>query len=145
MAISEQQLWGMDLPDLKRLAGENPKSPEEERISLAFSDFQKSTPDFRRNDYNLTALCNYLPVQRVFDGLTADDFRQAHALAVYQNRYNAAPGEVNREEAQQMWEMPIQDLAVAAGIDSGTSADPAWSIPLAELEAQVKGGQVNGE
>jgi hypothetical protein len=132
MAITAQQAHEMPLGELKRAAGLGPvpplpeKSQEEQNVDKAFSEFQTRYPAFKKNPHNTATLFLHLDQWPP----SVETFRQAHALATYEKRYNDEQAQtVKPEEA---YSVDMQTLHEAAF--GGPERDPAQSMDIAELK-----------
>lgn len=130
MAITDP--WKCDINELKQSAGLGPnppkpeKSQEEQSVDSAFADFQARYPAFKKNPYNTAALFLHLDQWPP----TIENFRQAHAQATYEKRYNDEQAQiVSTEEAHSVDMQTLRDAAFGA-----PQGDPAYSMEISELK-----------
>src|SRR6185312_15418556 len=91
-----------DMNELKQAAGLGPTPPkpgkpqEEQNVDNAFAEFQSKYPSFKSNQHNTAALFLHLDQWPP----TVQSFREAHARATFDKRYNdEQPQMVSPEQA----------------------------------------------
>lgn len=130
MAITDP--WLCDINELQQAAGLGPNPPkpekpqEEQNVDKAFTEFQSRYPAFKKNPHNTAALFLHLDQWPP----TVESFRQAHAVATYEKRYNDEEAQiVNPQEAHRVDLQTLKDAAFGA-----PERDPAQSMDIAELK-----------
>ena len=122
----------MPIGDLQRQAGLGPlppipeKSQEEQGVDKAFTEFQSRYPAFKNNPHNTATLFLHLDQWPP----TAESFRQAHARATFDKRYNDEPPQI--VSPQEAYSVDMQTLHDAAFGDQQPSEE--WSMDLSELK-----------
>lgn len=138
MAITDPNWnpWSAPLEELKQAAfppaPQAPQKPVElQELDKAFADFKAAATDYRHSTENFAALVPYLDNVRQGRMLpNAEDFKQAHALATYHNRYSKEPAPA-QVDPQNAWEAPIEQLRDAA-FPSGIPEE--WSMEMTKLK-----------
>lgn len=130
MAITDP--WKCDINELQQAAGLGPNPPkpekpqEEENVDKAFAEFQSRYPAFKSNPHNKATLFLHLDQWPP----TVENFRQAHAMATYEKRYNdEQPQMVSPEQAFTVDMPTLRDAAFGV-----PERDPAYSMDIAELK-----------
>lgn len=109
MAITNNP-WEMPMDDLRQAAFSERKqqaglSPE---LDQAYDEFLQTCSDFQNTEQNIDVLFRYIKNPFI---ATADDLRQAHALATYHKQYAAPQPEANP------WAMEIGELQKQSGVN----------------------------
>src|SRR5579885_1897920 len=128
MAITSP--WNCDINELKQAAGLGPNPPkpekpqEEQNVDKAFAEFQSRYPAFKKNPHNTATLFLHLDQWPP----TVENFRQAHAVATYEKRYNDEQAQI--VSPQEAHSVDMQTLREAA---FGTpERDPAQLMDMAD-------------
>jgi hypothetical protein len=107
---------------------------QQNTLAVAWADFTQSCPDYADTPDNANALVEYLPQDVVAQNRppSAQELKNAHAIALYNKRYQAAQVSANTPQTPHPPVMPT-----ASGVQPG-DPDP-YKIPLAELKKQAFG------
>ena len=128
MAITEQNPWAMSMPDLERAIADAGKPVEVQQLDRAWAEFQAANPNFKANPQNTAAVLDYIVNPFV---ATAQDFKQAFALATYDKRINNEPATVDPKKA---FAMPMEQLETEA---FGPKEENPWALDMNALKEKA--------
>jgi hypothetical protein len=119
----------MPVEQFKQAVGQMFQVTQAQTVNVAWTDFAQACPDFVDSPQNAEVLVAYLPQEVVSQQrpFSADDLRRAHAMALYDKKYSAAPTATNPPSVLTPPVMPT------AGAGSTPGEIDAYKMPLHEL------------
>lgn len=109
------------------------ESAREMQAQTAYIDFCQSCPDFADTDDQVKALLSYLPQDMQGEKPTripnAEDFKRAHAMALYDKKY--APAVAPTNSAPQV---PRAPLMPSSGVSTQGAEPNPWAMPMDQLK-----------
>lgn len=151
--------WTKNLGELRRDAFPPAPVPQPKdgylvALDSAFAQFKKQHPDFTPTEQNVRQLVSRLDVRRP---PTMEDFRNAHALSLYERRYvDAAPTVAKETDPQKMTMDELRNAALdipeppreqtmklselRAEVFGADQIAEEWKMPLSDLSQKINSG-----